>query len=520
MTQGIHHITAISSNTQKTYDFYTGILGLRLVKKTVNFDAPDVYHLYFGNEKGDPGTILTFFPFPEAGTGLRGLGQVTKIYFSVAKESLGYWTSRFVEKGVRHNVIKKRFSESYVTFFDPDGLQLELVGTAETDTFSNPWQVSDISEGNYIRGFFGAELSVSSTESMSDVFQLLGYIKKEKQDFLVRFENKEAATAKYLDLFIMKGWPDAITSAGTNHHIAFRVANQSQQVSVREQLVKKGFRPTEVIDRNYFTSVYFRENNGILFEIATDTPGFTVDEDSSELGMNLKLPAQFEEQRSYIESVLPPLMTSAQGKKQKDSDIDLFQYKFVNRNSAQTYVLFHGTGGNETEMIKFSDALKIKDNVLSVRGNIKEDGMNRFFKRHSNGTFDIDSIKAEISKFTKFLKAICLKLQLEEQPLIFLGYSNGANFALAYALSYPTNITKMYALHPMAPFEKSEVDLSKTEIIVTYGKNDIYSTTNQIEMLKKLLNEVHANAIYTEFESGHQIGKEEIAFLQSQINKK
>ncbi len=516
-THGIHHITAISSNAQRIFDFYTNVLGLRLVKKTVNFDAPEVYHLYFGDEKGSPGTILTFFPFEDAGTGMRGLGQVTKIYLAVEPDSLGFWLQRFVSKSVKHDQIKSRFSEKYITFFDLDGLQLELVTTKDKN-FPKPWIVSDIPKANAIKGFYGAELAVESRESIEPLLTgIMGYKFKDKAELFLRYENENANYAKYLDLVLMKGWPDSISSAGTVHHIAFRVKTQKDEEELREKIVKAGFMATGVVDRFYFKSVYFREKNNILFEIATDEPGFDIDESIEELGSSLKLPKQYEPQRAFIESVLPDLYTEENSYEFNDnstnSDLNLFKHRFVDNRAAETLVLFHGTGGNELDMIRFAKNLGVKVNILSVRGNVNEHGLNRFFERNDDGSFDFKSIELETEKFQKFFIAAIAKYDIEEQPISFFGYSNGANFALAYALLYPIKLQKLFALHPMAPVDEAKTNLSDTEVIVTYGKNDEYSKPKQIEKLDKLLKPTKAKITLKEFNGGHEIDMEEMEFL-------
>lgn len=516
-TSGIHHITAISSNVQKTYDFYTDILGLRLVKKTVNFDAPEVYHLYFGNESGEPGTALTFFPFPDAGTGMRGLGQVTKIYFAVPISSISFWLERFVTKSVKHELLKNRFGEKYITFYDPDGLQLEIVGTK--DELKIPaWKDSHIPPEHGIHGFHGAELAVESKESIENLLKVLGYKFQQQDELLVRYINEKADSAKYLDLLLMKGWPEGISSAGTNHHIAFRVPSVEAQIKLRKEIQGAGFSPTELVERFYFSSIYFREKNGILFEIATDTPGFDIDEPISELGSSLKLPKQYEPQRKYIESLLPNLNTDNSkysNELEDDGDLDLFRHRFVDNGSDSTYVLFHGTGGDELDMIKFANAIKLKSNFLSIRGNVPENGMNRFFERYSDGTFNVENIKEESAKFAKFLEAAKTKYHLDNQTLSFLGYSNGANFALAISFLYKMNIKNLVALHPKVPLGESSIDLSGIKFIITYGEFDEYTSEEDISSLKKIVKQNAGSLEIKKFNGGHSISPEELEFLFS-----
>lgn len=530
-THGIHHITAICSNAQRTVDFYTKILGLRFVKKTVNFDAPDTYHLYFGNETGEPGTALTFFPFRDAGTGMRGLGQVTKIYFGVNKTSLGFWLERFILKGIKHEQIKTRFNESYITFFDPDGLQLEIVGTSDTLEIK-PWGSKDVPLEHAICGFYGAELAVESLDSIKPLLsEIMGYEQTMQEDLLVRFENKNASSAKYLDLLIMHGWPEGINSAGTNHHIAFRVNNKQDQQKILNTIRGNNFRMTEIVERYYFSSIYFREKNNILFEIATDEPGFTIDEDVKELGTALKLPPQYKYLRTQIEAILPELHLPEDNNpelRREDTDntkqIDqeknsLFSYKFVNNNSNKTIVLLHGTGGDEIGILQFTLQLGIKSNILSIRGNVSEYGMNRYYVRFSDGSFDNESLKEELEKLNNFLEEIISKNNLENN-FEFLGYSNGANFALAFALSQSNKISiqKIYALHPVAPALKVINSLENTEIIVTYADQDAYSSPEKMAKLQEVLKKAKAKLELKEFIGGHEISEAEMEFLKNKLN--
>lgn len=526
MTTGIHHITAITTDAQKNYDFYTEVLGLRFVKKTVNFDAPDVYHLYYGNESGEPGTALTFFVFEDAGTGFRGVGQVTKIYFAVPMKSLSFWLERLITKGVKHEDIKSRFLEKYITFYDPDGLQLEIVATTDEQSVE-PYvgkTKESVPEEYAIRGFYGAELAVESEESIADLLtDTLGYSMIEDTYPYIRYENKTAKHSKYIDLIVMSGWPKGVVSAGTNHHIAFEVKDENEQSKVRQKVIDAGFNPTETIDRDYFKSIYFQERNGIIFEVATSGPGFTIDEDLDQLGTSLRLPKRYEPMRSIIEAGLPELYTGQKQYSFKEiADVDLFKYKFVNNKSDITYVLFHGTGGDEKSMLDFAKVLEAEKsgkapNWLAVRGNTSEMGLNRFFKRYPDGSFDETNIKDEAAKLAKFLKAAIAKHGLSSTEMNLLGYSNGANFAIAFTMLQHIDIAKVLALHPMTPLAKSKMNLQNIEFIITGGETDSYTSTAEMEKLQRILNEAGASVVYKQFLSGHEITQKEIEYIAKQL---
>jgi glyoxalase family protein len=303
---GIHHITAIAGNAKRNYDFYTNVLGLRFVKKTVNFDDPYTYHFYFGDEVGSPGTILTFFPWEGITTGRRGTGMATEIGYSVPGESLDFWIKRFEEFNVTYNKVAEKFGEKYLTFLDPDGLKLELTVPSIKDN-RKPWITESVNENVATRGFHNITLTLSRVEKtvniLTDVF---GYKLKEQNINRYRFVTDAIETAAIIDLVEVPEHRGHV-AGGTVHHVAFRVPDDGVQIMYHDKLVSMGLNPTSVIDRNYFHSVYFREPGGVLFEIATENPGFTVDEPIDELGKELKLPAQYESKRDEIERILPEL---------------------------------------------------------------------------------------------------------------------------------------------------------------------------------------------------------------------
>lgn len=304
---GIHHITAISSDAKENHDFYTKVLGLRLVKKTVNFDDPGTYHLYFGNEKGEPGTIMTFFPWQGAPKGKAGPRQVTAFSFSADRGSLPFWLERLDNHGVYHNNITSRFNEEAIVFLDPDGIKLEIVAGQDED--GRPGiATEDIPSHNALKGFYNATLTLEGYEATAHLLiELFGYELLAEHGNRFRFVNKNSSTANLLDLVCLPSGQSGRVAVGTVHHIAFRVPGDVEQMSLRGELVERGFNVTPQLDRNYFKSIYFREPGGVLFEIATDPPGFTADETLESLGTELKLPSWLEPDRKKIEAILPEL---------------------------------------------------------------------------------------------------------------------------------------------------------------------------------------------------------------------
>jgi glyoxalase family protein len=306
MINGIHHITALASDPQRNADFYTGLLGLRLVKRTVNFDAPDVYHLYYGDAIGQPGTILTFFPFPNAVRGKRGTGEISAVAFSVPKHSQDFWLHRLSSHGIHLDGPTTRFGDELISFLDPDGMMVELVFT---DTPSNyrHWPDNPVPEEFAIRGIRGATMQLRAREETDTFLQTLGFTFDSQNGTRFRYRIGAGEQQVVLDMLVHPDLPHARQSAGSVHHIAWRVEDDASQLQWQRKIAGAGLRVTDVLDRNYFRSIYFREPGGVLFEIATAAPGFMVDEPLEELGLHLKLPEWLEPERPKLERILPPL---------------------------------------------------------------------------------------------------------------------------------------------------------------------------------------------------------------------
>ncbi|MDX2080225.1 MAG: ring-cleaving dioxygenase [Terrimicrobiaceae bacterium] len=298
---GLHHVTAIASDPVANVRFYTEILGLRLVKKTVNFDDPGTYHLYFGDAAGSPGTILTFFPFEDARRGVPGVGQATAFAFCVPSGTLEKWRDRLQGFGATEPV--ERFGERLLTFHDPDGFLIELVESS-TETSVTPWNASPVPSEIALQGFHGVTLSLEAAERTGDILkQLLGATPAGSEGNRFRY----ALGGSSIDLLCLPAGRRGTGGAGIVHHVAWRTPDDSAQLAARAELVSAGFNVSPVMDRNYFHSIYFREPGGVLFEIATDPPGFAVDESPESLGSNLMLPRWLEPQREILERTLPPL---------------------------------------------------------------------------------------------------------------------------------------------------------------------------------------------------------------------
>ncbi len=304
---GLHHITAIAGNAKRTLEFYTKILGLRLVKKTVNFDDPGTYHFYFGDEKGTPGGILTFFPWEGMRQGNAGTGMATEIGYSIPLDSFEFWSDRLKHYQVKYDEIEEKFGEKYLSFRDPDGLKLKLIVPSTSDN-RKPWETEEVNAAMATKGFHSVTLMLKNVTPTAKILtDILGYQLIKQDGINYRFATEAVENASIVDIIEAPSVAHGIVAAGTNHHVAFRVKDDNILMDYREKIERFGLNVTPKIDRDYFFSIYFREPGGVLFELATDNPGFTRDEPLSELGTHLKLPRQYEDSRKEIEKVLPLL---------------------------------------------------------------------------------------------------------------------------------------------------------------------------------------------------------------------
>lgn len=310
---GIHHVTAISSDPAATVRFYSDTLGLRLVKQTVNFDDPGTFHLYFGDRTGAPGSILTFFPFPDGIRGRTGTGQAAVTSFAIPAESVGWWLERLGARGIAFEAPAGRFDERVVQLRDPDGMLLELVGSARYAGLPG-WSHGSVPAEHAIRGVHGVTLWTDGPATATEevLTGLLGFTAAGEHEGIRRFRGS-APLGSTVDLRRTDGFWRGVGGVGTVHHVAFRATDEARQLDVRQAVEEAGLQVTPVVDRQYFKSVYFREPGGVLFEVATDTPGFLWDEAEPELGTTLKLPTWLEKHREEITLALPPLDVAAAG---------------------------------------------------------------------------------------------------------------------------------------------------------------------------------------------------------------
>jgi glyoxalase family protein len=305
--KGLHHVTAVARDPQRNVDFYRNVLGQRLVKRTVNFDAPDTYHFYFADETGTPGSVLTFFAWSRMGRGVRGNGETNAVAYNVPVGSLKFWEERLRNNGITPDPIETRFGQDVLSFTDPDSMGVELV---EVDTLPaiQHWEDGPIPQSRSLHGFHSVTLWLDEVDPTAELLtKTMGYRFAGAEDNRQRFIGDADSPGHIVDIVHRPGKMQAGFGAGSIHHIAFRVPNDDGQLEYQSALNAAGYRVSPVMDRSYFHSIYFREQGGVLFEIATDTPGFMRDETKDELGESLKLPEWYEFNRAEIEASLAPL---------------------------------------------------------------------------------------------------------------------------------------------------------------------------------------------------------------------
>ncbi|MCC7164208.1 MAG: ring-cleaving dioxygenase [Anaerolineae bacterium] len=304
---GIHHVTAIAGDPQENLDFYVGVLGMRLVKKSVNQDVPDTYHLFYADGVGTPGSDITFFPWPQMAPARIGTGLAVHVSFAVPHGSLSYWRERLNKFKVAYGETETRFGETVLPFHDPHGLELALVETDIPERFV-VWDGSSVPPEHQIRGMHSVRLferRLAATERL--LTERMGFHFVGEENGWRRFAAQEGSSGKIADLQEHPNMPRGEWGTGGVHHVAWRTNDVDAEMSLREEIARAGLQPTPLIDRFWFQSVYFREPGGTLFELATDGPGFDRDEDMKHLGEQLILPPWLEPHRAEIEAVLPPL---------------------------------------------------------------------------------------------------------------------------------------------------------------------------------------------------------------------
>ncbi len=533
---GIHHVTAIASDPQRNVDFYAGLLGLRLVKRTVNFDDPLSYHLYYGDEVGHPGSLLTFFPWPDARRGRHGHGAVGVTALSIVPSAIGFWVERLRRHGVAYDGPMSRGSgdeaEEVIAFVDDDGLRLELVGQSFAVRRPAWGGAPGIAIDHAVRGLHSVTLWVADAEETERVLtDTLGFRRLGTIGAVQRFTTGAGGPGTFVDVTTIAGAVEAVGGAGTVHHVAFSVADDAVELAVRERVAAATLNPTPVIDRTYFRSVYFREPQGILFELATVPPGFAIDESVAHLGERLMLPPQYAVQRDEIEAVLPhidlpisPSAESALASVPEDEHHDTlgFIHRYIPpsdaRTGSATLVLLHGTGGDEDDLLPLGRALLPGAGMLSPRGKVLERGAARFFRRLKEGVFDQEDLARRTEELAAFIDHAADRYLFARDEIIAVGFSNGANIAASLLLRRPGVLHGAVLLSPMVPFKMSSLpDLNGTSVFIGAGRNDPIVPADDAERLAAMLERAGADVTLYWTNAGHETSDSEIAEAKRHI---
>ena len=540
--QGIHHVTAIASDPQRNVDFYAGVLGLRLVKRTVNFDDPQTYHLYYGDEVGTPGSIMTFFPWPGARRGRIGSGQVAVTSFSVLPSAIGFWIERLVRHGIKYQGPTRRGAggeaEQVIAFTDHDGLMLEIVGHPGAESRPAWADAPGIPKEQAIHGFHAVTLWLDTASASERVLtDTLGFRPLREDGTTRRYAAGDGGPGTIVDLRTIGDFGRGAGGAGTVHHVAFRVPDDAAELAVRGRVTSAGLHPTPVIDRNYFHSVYFREPGGVLFELATNPPGFAIDEPVERLGERLMLPPQYEPHRSEIEAVLPPihlgvpdaattLFANADGPEDVSGEALGFVHRYVPPNAdaeragGTTLLLLHGTGGDEEDLIPVGRELLPGAGMLSPRGKVLERGAPRFFRRIAEGVFDQEDLSRRTEELAAFVEAATTTYQLERDGIVAVGFSNGANIAASLLLRRPGLLRGAVLFSPMVPFEPEAVPrLEGTSVFIGAGRTDPIVPVAQVERLASLFREAGADVTVHWEPGGHALTRAELAAAHEWIGR-
>lgn len=503
----IHHITAIAGSAAATDRFYRRLLGLRRVKQTVNFDDSGTYHLYYGDGLGRPGTLITFFPWGDLPSGRPGAGAVTAVSLAVPPGALPFWERRLTTAGLEVGR-QTWFDRPMLAFRDPDGLVLELV---EAEAFSESDQdvwIGPVPPEAAITGIFGATATMRAGDQVQDLLEAsLGMQSAGREGLRTRYEALgTAGPGRYCDLVVDPSAPPAREGRGSVHHIAFRAPGDEDQQRWRGRLSSAGLGVTPVIDRSYFRSIYFRTPGGILMEIATDAPGFAVDEAIDRLGRSLRLPERYQGRRADIEAQLPPLVRA-----------DDLAYRYVAAGAgaggedSRLIVPLHGTGGDETDLLPLArEIFGFAPAIISPRGAVAENGMRRFFRRLGPGQFDAAEVGRRAHQLADFLLDAREVHRLERSCLTALGYSNGANVAAAVMLLRPEVFDAAILLRPMMALpETGPVDLSGKRVLIVRGRHDTVIPARQTDALEAALARAGADVRAVTLEADHRLGAED-----------
>lgn len=467
---GIHHVTLITRRVQANVDFYAGFLGLRLVKRTGGYEDAEQLHLFYGDRLGSPGSLVTFLVWEDGAPGRVGNGQVSEIAFAVPPASLGEWMTRALSHGVPVEAPSREFGEPVLRLKDPDRIIVKLVGA--DPPAAQPWGDVAIAP----RRLRAVTILTETPEETSAFVARFGYRRGPRMKTITRMLSDTDA----VDIRDASGYVAGIPGTGTADHVAFRAPDVSAIRAAEREFSRLNSSPTNVHDRKYFTSLYVREPGGTLFELATDAPGFTVDEAPDQLGETLMMPPHDKDRAEDLAVMLPQFAMPGEPRLPRRDLPFVHRFHTPDDADGSTIVLLHGSGGTEADLMPLARRAAPRATLLGVRGRSHEEGAARWFRRLAT-TFDQADIRAEAEAFAAFVEGAIAGYGLDASRLTFLGYSNGANFAAAVMGLHPETIRRAVLLRAMPVLEVlPEVDLTGVRALMLTGASDPLGRQGQL----------------------------------------
>lgn len=496
---GIHHVTLITRRVQDNVDFYVGFLGLRLVKRTGGFEDAEQLHLFYGDRTGSPGTLVTVLVWEDGAPGRVGNGQVSEIAFTVPRNSIGEWLTRALDHRVPVEGPTREFGETVLRLKDWDGIIVKIVGVDEPAAESGP-------APGRLRG---VTILTDTPEETAAFVARFGY----RAGAVSGAVQRMVSDTDVVDIRDATGYVPGIPGTGTADHVAFRAADVEAVRQAQMELAKRNSSPTSFHDRKYFTSLYVREPGGTLIELATDGPGFLVDEDEAHLGNTLFVPPDNAGRAADIRVLLPQFSLPGEPRQPRRELPFVHRFFVPEAPSVETIVLLHGTGGSEADLMPLAHRVAPDATLLGVRGRATEEGVTRWFRRLSTSTFDQADIRSEAEAFAAFVAGAVAGYRLDPERLTFLGLSNGANFLAAVVALHSGLIRKAILLRGMPVLDDLPVaDLSGCEVLMVSGRQDAFA--ERADALAAWFAGRGANLTHHWIDGGHGLSGEDAGIVQ------